>query len=85
MEVDAADLVSIVCKGGAAGMLEIDAVEQEPDYLNWMRYWDDTNGKELKADLVQAARKEEIQEIRRMKFGTRCPETDASPRQAGRR
>ena len=32
----------------------------------WERYWDDATGKELKKDLVEAARAEELQVIREM-------------------
>ena len=50
-----------------------------------MRYWDDTNGNELREDLVKSARKDEIDEARRMKVWTKVPmpqclaETDQAP------
>ena len=34
------------------------AVEHDPD--DWRQYWDDLSGKELRADLVEAARAEEL-------------------------
>ena len=33
----------------------------------WKRYWDDMSGKELRGDLVRAARAEEMETVRRMK------------------
>ena len=52
---------------------ELDSLAQSPEDNDWQKYWDDTNGKELKADMVQAARKEEIAEIRRMKVWEKVP------------
>ena len=43
---------------------EVMAVEYEPE--TWKRYWDDMSGKELKADLVEAARAEEIATVKKM-------------------
>ena len=60
MEIDAADLVSLKCEISElipADDVSIDAVDQDPEDNCWMKYWDDTNGKELRADLVKAARR----------------------------
>lgn len=39
---------------------------------NWVM-WDDVSGRELRSDLVQAARKEELEVVRNMKVWTKVP------------
>ena len=51
LKVDRGNLVGMKCLDGAVDVM---AVEFEPE--SWKRYWDDMSGKELKADLVEAAR-----------------------------
>ena len=45
--------------------VDVMEVEMEPEV--WRRYWDDMSGKELKADLVEAARAEEIATVKKMR------------------
>ena len=61
MRADRGNLVSMKCQDDAT---EIMAVEFEPE--TWKRYWDDMSGKERKAELVEAARAEEIATVRKM-------------------
>ena len=72
MELDAADMMSIEVVGECDDV-DVMGLDQESGDLEWMKYWDDTNGKELRADLVKAARMEEIKEVRRMKVWTKVP------------
>ena len=53
--------------------VKVDDVQQDGEYHNLMRYWDDTTSKELREDLVKSARKGEIDEVRRMKVWTKVP------------
>ena len=62
LKADRGNLVSMQCRGSSE---EVMAVEFEPD--EWKRYWDDMSGKELRADLVEAARAEEIATVRKMR------------------
>ena len=75
MEMDIAGLASIKCVGTHADHMDqsLDSVVQPNEDDDWMKYWDVTNGKQLRAELVQAARKEEIQEIRKMKVWRKVP------------
>ena len=76
MEIDAADLISLKCQIDELmpiDHLSVDAVEQDAEDNQWMKYWDDTNGKELRGDLVKEARRDEIDEVRRMKVWTKVP------------
>ena len=75
MDIYAAEFMSVKCVG-EQGDVDIDALEQEPDDLLWMRYWDDTNGKELRADLVKEARAEEISEVRKMGVWRKVPRSE---------
>ena len=61
MRIDQGNLVSLKCQGDQS---EVMSVEFENN--DWMRYWDDISGKELKGELVRAARAEEMETIRRM-------------------
>ena len=62
MKVDRGNLASMKCIGERS---EVMAVEFEEN--DWMQYWDDISGKELRGDLVRAARAEELDTVRRMK------------------
>ena len=78
MELDAADLVSV--KLQVTDLLEvndiqIDDIKQDEGDHTCMKYWDDTNGKELREDLVKIARKDDIDEVRRMKVWTKVPKS----------
>ena len=71
MEIDASDLISLRCQ--VSELIAVDDMQQDTEDHHWLKYWDDTNGKELRADLVKEARMEEIQEVRRMKDWTKIP------------
>ena len=76
MELDAADLMSVKLEVESlieVNHIQVDDVQQDAGDHEWFRYWDDTNGKELREDLVVAARKDEIDEVRRMKVWTKVP------------
>ena len=62
MRVDRGNLASLKCVSHES---EVMAVEFEDH--NWQRYWDDMSGKELKGDLVRAAREEELETVKKMK------------------
>ena len=49
------------CQGNASEVMSCDFEEN-----NWMQYWDDISGKELKGDLVRAARAEEMATVKKM-------------------
>lgn len=49
----------------------LDSIEHEEH--DWGQYYDDMSGSVLRADLVQAARREEIAEVRRMGVWTKVP------------
>ena len=69
MRIDAQDLVPLKCKVAALVAVDgvpIDAAQQDPDDNCWMKSWDDTNGKSLRTDLVKAARRDKIEEIRQI-------------------
>lgn len=59
--VDQGNLVGVKCTGE---VWEVHVVQFEPE--SWMKYRDDVTGKELKAELVQAARAKELDTIRKM-------------------
>ena len=61
LRADRGNLVSMKCQDDES---EVMAVEYEPE--TWKRYWDDMSGKELKADLVETAREEEIATVKKM-------------------
>ena len=60
--VDRGNLVGMKCIDDVAEVMQ---VEMEPEV--WQRYWDDMSGKELRSDLVEAARAEEIATVRKMR------------------
>ena len=62
MKMDKGNLMSFKCVGSQT---EVMSVEFEED--NWRKYWDDISGKELRGDLVRAARAEELETVRKMK------------------
>ena len=61
-KVDASDMVSMLITEG--GWDDVDEVTHiaEP----WRKYWDDISGKELKPELVRAAREEELKVVDEM-------------------
>ena len=61
-KVDASDMVSMLIQD--CGWDDVDEVTHvaEP----WKKYWDDISGKELKPDLVRAAREEELKVVDEM-------------------
>ena len=61
-KVDASDMVSMLIREG--GLDDVDEVTHiaEP----WRKYWDDSSGKELKPELVKAARGEELKVVDEM-------------------
>ena len=76
MELDAADFMSIKCeveKLIATDQVQVYDVQLDPGDLEWCRYWADTNGKELKMELIEAAGKDESDEVRRMKVLKKVP------------
>ena len=58
MQIDTPDLMSHRCQ--VADMVAVDGIQQLTEYRYWLRYSDDANGKELRADVVKEARREEI-------------------------
>ena len=56
--VDRGNLVTMKCVDNNSEVL---AVEFEEEH--WLRYWDDVSGKELRGDLVRAARTEEMETV----------------------
>ena len=66
---DASDLLCVECVKCDDGNDEVCDVEFEES--DWERYWDDTTGRELKKELVEAARAEELATVRSMKVWTK--------------
>ena len=64
--MDAGDLFCMKCSDDANLFSEADVCQVQHENYGWERYWDDATGKELKKDLVEAARAEELQVIREM-------------------
>ena len=62
MRVDRGNLMSFKCIDGQTEVMAVDFEQND-----WQRYWDDMSGKELRGDLVRAARAEEIETIRKMR------------------
>jgi hypothetical protein len=61
-KVDASDMVPmLITKGGWDDIDEVTHID-EP----WKKYWDDVSGKELKPELVRAAREEELKVVDEM-------------------
>ena len=55
MEIDASDLISLKCQ--LSELIDFDDVQQDTEDHHWLEYWDDTNGTELRADLVKRSKK----------------------------
>ena len=71
MRMDAEDLMSVECIGSDIGEDELDTVDHETN--EWEQFYDDMSGKILPRDLVEAARREEIAEVKRMGVWRKVP------------
>ena len=64
--MDAGDLICMRCSVDDHVGTEADVNEVAHENFGWGKYWDDATGKELKKELVEAARAEELQVVRAM-------------------
>ena len=64
--MDSGDLFCMKCSDGVDQIGEADVCQVEHENYGWERYWDDATGKELKKELVEAARAEELKVVREM-------------------
>ena len=61
--MDAGDMVCMMCTDDQVNEEVCGAEFEEPD---WKPYWDDLTGRELRRDLVEAARAEELAVVKKM-------------------
>ena len=76
MRMDHDELMMVDVKGdlNQEELQELNELRAQDEANDW-KFWDDVSGKELDSELVRAARKEEIDVVRKMGVWTKVPKS----------